>query len=109
MVVLPLTFIAQEVCVQALLGHSNEATATISVYVQRLFDTDKYTAVSEQILKRIVKLYPKKLTNELLVKEVSLLRPNKKKGVVPVTDSLKGHSVTASATYAMTLVTAWMQ
>ncbi|XP_064645007.1 uncharacterized protein LOC135498609 [Lineus longissimus] len=79
MAVLPLSFIAQEVCIQALLGHSNEATATVSLYVRRLFDTDKYTAVSEEILKRIVDLYPKSLTNELLV---SLVPPHVKELVL---------------------------
>ncbi|KAL3885402.1 hypothetical protein ACJMK2_025465 [Sinanodonta woodiana] len=65
-VVLPLQHHAQLTVIQALLDHLDNIDENQIKYIVKLFQTQSFTPVSEQVLKRLVTYYPHKLTNQIL-------------------------------------------
>ncbi|KAK3595456.1 hypothetical protein CHS0354_003448 [Potamilus streckersoni] len=64
--VLPLQHHAQLTVIQALLDHLDNIDENQIKYIVKLFQTQSFTPVSEQVLKRLVTYYPHKLTNQIL-------------------------------------------
>ena len=65
--VLPLGTLASLSAVQTLLEFGDDQSEQLQQSLVASLQTDRFTAVSEQILRRLTRDYPQRLTNQLLL------------------------------------------
>ncbi|KAI0215144.1 hypothetical protein LSAT2_032816 [Lamellibrachia satsuma] len=65
--VLPLRTLACLSTIQTLLQYRDDSSQRLQLFLVASLQTDRFTAVSEQILQRLRQDYPQKLTNQLLL------------------------------------------